>query len=184
MLLDTPLCDFGWPAPGFSLPDLDGNVHDFNAVAGPKGTLIMFVCNHCPYVKAIEDKLARDARDLCALGIGVAAICSNDATVYREDGPEGLRAQAARAGWDFPYLIDESQAVAKAYEAVCTPDFFGFDAGGGLQYRGRLDASTGRPGPGDLPRELFAAMQSVAVTGHGPKTQTPSMGCSIKWKAA
>lgn len=184
MAATPPVCDFGWQAPAFSLPDLQGKLHDFNAIAGPKGTLIMFLCNHCPYVRAIENRIARDARDLAALGIGVAAICANDASTYREDAPEGLAAQAARAGFDFPYLVDDSQAVARAYDAACTPDFFGFDADGGLQYRGRLDASGARPGPADLRRDLYEAMRQVAETGRGPEDQTPSMGCSIKWKAA
>ena len=183
-LKETPVCDFGWPAPDFRLPDLEGRSHGFADVAGGKGTLIMFLCNHCPYVRAIEDRIARDARDLAALGIGVAAICANDAADYPEDGPAGLAEQAARAGFDFPYLVDESQDVARAYGAVCTPDFFGFDADGGLQYRGRLDASKAEAGPADLRRDLYLAMKAVAETGTGPAEQIPSMGCSIKWKAA
>ncbi|MEM1159441.1 MAG: thioredoxin family protein [Pseudomonadota bacterium] len=183
-MVSTPVCDFGWQAPAFSLPDLDGKTHDFSGIQGEHGTLIMFICNHCPYVRAIEDRIARDTRDLAGLGIGVAAICSNDLETYTEDGPDGLRGQSARAGFDFPYLLDESQAVARAYDAACTPDFFGFDAAGGLQYRGRLDASRASAGPVDLRRDLYEAMRQVAETGQGPKDQVPSVGCSIKWKRA
>ena len=178
----TPVCDFGWPAPDFRLPGIDGRTHAYADIAGPKGTLVMFLCVHCPYVQAVQDRIARDARALAALGIGVAAICSNDADTHPEDGPEGMRAQAAAAGFDCPYLRDEDQAVARAYGAVCTPDFFGFDAAGGLRYRGRLDASGARPAAPDARRELVEAMRQVAETGAGPTDQTPSMGCSIKWK--
>ncbi len=178
-----PICDFGWRAPGFSLYDLKGNPKTFADIAGENGTLIMFISNHCPYVKAIETRIARDAKDLQNLGIGMAAICSNDEISYPDDGPAGMAAQARRAGFDFPYLHDKDQSVARAYDAVCTPDFFGFDKDGGLQYRGRLDASRKETGPDDLRRDLFEAMKQVAETGRGPKDQTPSMGCSIKWKA-
>ncbi len=183
-MAETPVCDFGWPMPDFSLPDTDGKVWTAADVRGEKGTLIVFICNHCPYVKAIERKLARDARDLKALGIGVAAICSNDAAAYPADGVPGLREQIGRAGFDFPYLVDEDQSVARAFGAVCTPDFFGFAAEGGLQYRGRLDASRAQAGPEDLPRDLYEAMKQVAETGNGPAEQVPSMGCTIKWKTA
>ncbi|RMH48912.1 MAG: thioredoxin family protein [Alphaproteobacteria bacterium] len=184
MAEQTPVCDFGWKAPDFALPDLDGRIWRLSDVAGPRGTLVMFLCNHCPFVRAIEDRIARDARDLAALGIGVAAICSNDAAEYPEDGPEGLRAQVRRAGFDFPYLIDEDQSVARAWGAACTPDFFGLNARGELQYRGRLDASGRNPAPPDARRELYEAMRQIAETGEGPREQVPSIGCSIKWKAA
>jgi len=180
----TPICDFGWRAPDFRLPATDGKTYGLADIRGPKGTLIVFICNHCPYVKAIADRLVRDARDLQALGIGVAAICSNDASSHPEDSFERMAEFAAGHGFPFPYLHDESQEVARAYDAVCTPDFFGFDADLGLQYRGRLDASGARPGSADLSRELYDAMALVAETGKGPAEQTPSMGCSIKWKAA
>lgn len=179
-----PICDFGWKAPDFSLPATDGRTYSLADVAGPKGTLILFICNHCPYVKSIAGKIVRDAADLQALGVGVAAICANDAAAYHEDSFDNMKAFAARHGFPFPYLHDENQSVARAYDAVCTPDFFGFDADFGLQYRGRLDAAGSRPGLDDLPRELYEAMKLVAETGHGPKDQTASMGCSIKWKAA
>ncbi|MEM6487427.1 MAG: thioredoxin family protein [Pseudomonadota bacterium] len=181
-LIQTPICDFGWPAPGFSLPALDGRMVSLADVRGAKGTLVMFLCNHCPYVQAVETRIARDARALAALDIGVVAICSNDAVRSPQDGPAGLQAQVARAGFEFPYLIDAGQDAARAYDAACTPDFFGFDAQDGLQYRGRLDASRAEAGPADLRRDLFLAMRQVAETGRGPEDQIASMGCSIKWR--
>lgn len=184
MAVSTPVCDFGWTAPGFSLPATDGRTLGFDDIAGPRGTLVMFICNHCPYVQAVIDRIVRDARDLQALGIGVVAISSNDATAYPQDSFQNMKAEAAHHGFPFPYLHDESQDVARAYGAACTPDFFGFDAGRGLQYRGRLDASGRNPAPAGAPRELFEAMKQVAETGHGPADQVPSMGCSIKWTDA
>ncbi len=183
MAATPPLCDFGWRAPDFELTGTDGKIYHYADIAGPKGTLIAFLSNHCPYVKAIEARLARDARDLQKLGIGVAAICSNDPVSYPEDDIEGMREQIGRAGFTFPYLHDRTQAVARAYDAVCTPDFFGFDAGGGLQYRGRLDASRKEAGAPDLRRDLYEAMRQVSETGRGPSEQFASMGCSIKWAA-
>lgn len=174
-----PVCDFGWKAPDFTLPGVDGKTWTLADVAGPKGTLIMFICNHCPYVKAVKDRIIRDAHDLATLGIGVAAISSNDAEAYPADSFEKMKEE----GYPFPYLHDESQDVARAYDAACTPDFFGFNAAGELQYRGRLDASRSETGPADLRRDLYEAMKLVAETGHGPEDQIPSMGCSIKWKA-
>ncbi len=179
MAVSPPVCDFGWKAPGFRLPGVDGRTYGFADVAGPKGTLIIFMCNHCPYVKAVLDRIIRDARDLAALGIGVAAVSSNDADAYPEDSFDEMKKLAV----PFPYLHDESQDVARAWGAACTPDFFGFDAAGGLQYRGRLDASGRNPGPADARRELFEAMKLVSETGKGPADQVASMGCSIKWKA-
>ena len=182
MAATPPICDFGWPAPAFSLPATDGKTYSFDDIAGPKGTLVMFICNHCPYVLAILDKIMRDARDLQALGIGVAGICSNDATTHPADSFENMVKMAESRGFPFPYLHDEDQTVARAYDAVCTPDFFGFNATGGLQYRGRLDASRATPVAEDLPRDLFDAMRDVAATGQGPAEQVASMGCSIKWR--
>ena len=177
-----PICDFGWRAPAFSLPNLNGEAFSFTDIAGTNGTLIMFISNHCPYVKSIETRIARDAKALQDLGIGVAAICANDENAYPDDGQAGMRTQARRAHFEFPYLRDEGQETARAYDAVCTPDFFGFDKDGGLQYRGRLDASKRDTAPEGAKRELFEAMKLVAETGNGPKEQIPSMGCSIKWK--
>lgn len=183
MAAQPPVCDFGWKAPDFELPGTDGRRHALSDIRGPKGTLIVFICNHCPYVKAIAERLARDLAELQRLGIGVAAINANDATSHPEDSFENMQRFAAEHGFGFPYLHDESQAVARAYDAVCTPDFFGFDADLGLQYRGRLDESKTQPVP-NARRELVEAMRQVAETGRGPQEQVPSMGCSIKWKAA
>ena len=182
MAVTPPVCDFGWPAPDFTLPGTDGKRHSLAEIAGDNGTLIMFICNHCPYVLSVLDRIIRDARDLQELGIGVAAICANDATAYPDDSFENMQRMAREHAFPFPYLHDESQDIARAYGAACTPDFFGFDAQMGLQYRGRLDASGRHPAPDDAPRELYEAMKQVAETGHGPADQTPSMGCSIKWK--
>lgn len=184
MAATPPVCDFNWLAPDFRLPATDGKTYRLADVAGENGTLIMFICNHCPYVLAILDRLLRDAKDLAELGIGVAAICSNDARTYPADSFENMVVMANKHKFPFPYLHDEDQTVARDYDAVCTPDFFGFDRKLGLQYRGRLDASRASPGPSDARRDLFEAMKQVAETGRGPEVQVPSMGCSIKWKHA
>ncbi|EPX79541.1 thioredoxin family protein [Salipiger mucosus] len=184
MAVTPPVCDFGWHAPDFTLPGTDGQRHALADIAGPKGTLIMFICNHCPYVLAVIDRIIRDARELQDMGIGVAAICANDAATHPADSFENMTRMAADKQFPFPYLHDETQEVAKAYGAACTPDFFGFDADLGLQYRGRLDASRKEAAPEGTRRDLFEAMKQVAETGRGPAEQVPSMGCSIKWKAA
>lgn len=183
MAVHTPLCDFGWRAPDFALPGIDGRMWSLEQVRGVNGTLVMFICNHCPYVQAVADRLVRDAADLMALGIGVAAIMSNDVLAYPEDSFDNMKVFAARHGFRFPYLYDQSQQVARAYDAVCTPDFFGFDRDLGLQYRGRLDASRKEAAPADVRRDLYLAMRAVAETGQGPAEQIASMGCSIKWRA-
>jgi peroxiredoxin len=180
---ETPLCDFGAPAPDFALPGVDGRIWTRDQCKGPRGLLVMFICNHCPYVQAIRDRLVRDARELAALGIGCVAISSNDANDYPEDSFDGMKQVAEASGFPFPYLYDESQAVARTYGAVCTPDFFGYNGELGLQYRGRLDASRKEAAPADVRRDLFEAMKQVAATGNGPAEQIPSIGCSIKWKA-
>jgi hypothetical protein len=141
------------------------------------------MCNHCPYVKAVEDRILRDVRDLQELGVGAAAIMANDPSDYPEDSFDNLKARAEEKAYPMPYLFDETQEVAKRFGAVCTPDFFGFNADGYLQYRGRLDESRKEAVPGAR-RELFEGMQQVAETGRGPEEQIPSMGCSIKWKDA
>lgn len=181
--LQTPVCDFGKAAPDFDLPGVDGGRWTRDACMGERGLLVMFICNHCPYVKAVLDRIVRDARDLKPLGINAVAIMSNDPTDYPEDSFDNMRQVAAQNDFPFPYLLDASQAVAKAYGAVCTPDFFGYNAAGALQYRGRLDASRKQAAPVDVPRDLYAAMKQVAETGEGPAEQIPSMGCSIKWIA-
>ena len=180
--LNTPACDFGWPAPDFSLPGTDGRLHTPASCRGENGLLVAFICNHCPYVQAILDRLIRDASALREHGIGVVAISSNDAGAYPEDAFPQMTRLAKEKRFPFPYLHDESQAVARAYGAVCTPDFFGFDRHLGLQYRGRLDASGRQPAAADARRELFEALCAVAATGRGPSEQWPSIGCSLKWK--
>ncbi|GGD21903.1 thioredoxin family protein [Sinisalibacter lacisalsi] len=179
-----PVCDFGAPIRDFSLPGTDGKVWTLDDVKGPNGTLVMFICNHCPYVMAVIDRIVRDAKELQALGIGVVAISANDVEAYPQDAPEHMVTLAEKHGFTFPYLYDGSQSVARAYDAVCTPDFFGYNSAGELQYRGRLDASRKEAGPADLRRDLFEAMKQVAETGKGPEEQVASMGCSIKWKDA
>lgn len=180
--LEPPVCDFGWKAPAFTIPGVDGRAYSLDDLKGEKGTLIVFICNHCPYVKAVISRIVRDAKDLAPLGVTTVAISSNDAVAYPADSFDKMAEFAAEHGFPFPYLYDESQQVARAYDAVCTPDFFGFDADLGLQYRGRLDASRKEAGAEDLERELFNAMKGVAETGKGPEKQIPSIGCSIKWK--
>jgi peroxiredoxin len=180
--LETPTAARGFFAPDFLLKATNGSEYRFRDIAGDKGTLIMFICNHCPFVKAVIDSAVRDAKELQALGIGVAAIMPNDAKNYPEDSFANMVKFAASHGFTFPYLIDETQGVARAYGAVCTPDFFGFNANHELQYRGRLDASRMEPAPASARRELFEAMRRIVETGQGPATQLPSMGCSIKWK--
>jgi peroxiredoxin len=178
-----PVCNFGEKAHDFDLPATDGRRYRLADVAGPKGLVLVFMCNHCPYVRAIIDKLIHDAEELRALGMHTAAICANDAVAYPDDSFENMRRWAEEKRFPFPYLHDESQEVARAYGAVCTPDFFGYNARLELQYRGRLDASGRSPVEGAR-RELLEAMRLVAETGRGPAEQTPSMGCSIKWRQA
>jgi peroxiredoxin len=174
----------GAPAPDFALPGVDGKTWTRDACRGPHGLLVMFICNHCPYVQAVIDRIVRDARDMAPLGIGVVAISANDAAAYPEDSFDHMAAMARRHALPFPYLYDETQEVARAFGAVCTPDFFGFNARLELQYRGRLDASRRDPAPADARRELFEAMKLLAATGRGPAEQLPSIGCSIKWRTA
>ena len=180
--LQTPVCEFGRPIVDFELPGVDGRTWTMRECMGEKGLLVMFICNHCPYVKAVLDRIVRDARELKELGVNSVAIMSNDPAQYAEDSFENMKAIAERMAFPFPYLLDESQAVAKAYGAVCTPDFFGYNASGELQYRGRLDASRKEAAPPDVRRDLFEAMKQVAETGRGPEEQIPGMGCSIKWR--
>jgi len=182
-LIHTPLCNFGAPAPSFSLPGVDGRLWSLDDCRGPNGLLVMFICNHCPYVKAIQERLVRDTRELKAAGIGSVAIMSNDPVEYPEDSFENMKRVSDQFGYSFPYLLDETQEVAKAYGAVCTPDFFGYNQDLGLQYRGRIDESGRQPAAPEVRRDLFEAMRTIAKTGHGPSEQTASMGCSIKWRS-
>lgn len=182
MALNTPVCDFGWQAVDFELADTSGAQHNLSTLRGANGLLLMFICNHCPYVKAIIGRICRDARELQSFGIGVAAIMSNDPVEYPEDSFDNMVRMARALDFPFPYLHDPTQDVARSYGAICTPDFFGFNRDLALQYRGRLDASGRMPAPPDARRELVEAMRLVAVTGEGPAQQTPSIGCSIKWR--
>ena len=177
-----PVCDFGWQAKNFELPGVDGEHYSLDNVRGNNGMLIMFICNHCPYVLAVLDRIVRDAEELQGLGVGVAAISSNDVIAYPEDSFENMIKLSKDNDFSFPYLYDEDQKVAKSFDAVCTPDFFGFNSKNELQYRGRLDASRKESGPLDLRRDLFEGMKLIAETGKGPTGQIASMGCSIKWK--
>lgn len=180
---ETPVCEFGLPAPDFSLPGVDGKTYTLADLKGENGLLVMFICNHCPYVKAIRERLIRDAKELKQLGINTVAISSNDPADYPEDSFENMKKVAAQYHYPFPFLFDESQGVAKTFGAVCTPDFFGYNKDLQLQYRGRLDESR-KEAVADARRDLFEAMKQVAQTGQGPRDQIPSMGCSIKWKTA
>jgi peroxiredoxin len=183
MAATPPICNFGEKAPDFELPATDGKRYRLADLKGERGTVVVFICNHCPYVKTIIDRLIRDAKDLAELGVNTVAICSNDTVNYPQDSFENMRRWAEEKGFPFKYLHDESQEVTRAYGAVCTPDFFGYNTNLELQYRGRLDASKTSLVP-DARRELYEAMKQVAETGKGPEEQVPSMGCSIKWKEA
>jgi peroxiredoxin len=171
----------GWKARDFGLKGTDGKIYSLAEVRGPNGTLVVFICNHCPYVKASINRIVAEANALRGIGIGAIAIMPNDTEAYPEDSFDNMKAFAARHTFSFPYVIDTTQEVARAYDAQCTPDFFGFNAQDELQYRGRLDASRMTP-IANARRDLFKAMKQIAETGHGPKEQIPSMGCSIKWK--
>jgi peroxiredoxin len=175
------ICDFGWQARDFALKGIDGKTYTLEDIRGPKGSLIVFICNHCPYVRAVIGRLVEEADALKAIGIGTIAINPNDTESYPEDSFDNMQAFAKEHGLTFPYVIDETQEVARGYRAQCTPDFFGFNAKDELQYRGRLDAGRMSSVPRGR-RELFEAMTQVARTGSGPREQTSSMGCSIKWR--
>jgi peroxiredoxin len=180
-LLKTPQGDFGQQAPDFKLPGVDGREYTLKDCAKKNGLVVMFICNHCPYVKAILPRLIDDVKALAALDIGVVAICSNDSNDYPEDNFEHMQKSAKEKHFNFPYLQDITQKVAKAYGAVCTPDFFGYDNQLKLQYRGRLDEGGAQTAPVGAKRELLEAMKMMVKTGKGPNNQIPSMGCSIKW---
>jgi peroxiredoxin len=180
--LETPVCNFSWKAVDFDLLGVDGKRHTLASAKGKNGLLVMFICNHCPYVKAIRDRIVRDVRELREHGIGAIAIMSNDPADYPEDSFDNMAQVARECNFSFPYVWDETQQVAKAYGAVCTPDFFGFNNRLELQYRGRLDASRKEAASPDARRDLFEGMLQVAETGHGPNKQIASIGCSIKWR--
>ncbi len=181
MLVNTPKVSIGWQASAFTLPNPDGETFALDQLYGDNGLLVAFICNHCPYVVAVANRFAEDARVLQSEGINVVAINSNDFTSYPADSPAKMKLFASQYNFSFPYLVDEDQSVARAYDAVCTPDFFGFDRNGALQYRGRLDNAR-MDGDADRTPELLNAMRQIAKTGTGPSGQLASMGCSIKWR--
>lgn len=182
--LSPPVCDFGRPAPDFDLPGVDGRRHTLASARGPKGLLVMFICNHCPYVKAVIQRIVRDTTELAALGVGSIAIMSNDPTDYPEDSWQNMERIAHELEFPFPYVLDQTQVVAQAYGAVCTPDFFGYNDRLELQYRGRLDESRKETAAAGVRRDLFEAMRQVALTGQGPPRQIAGIGCSIKWRSS
>ena len=182
MLLQTPICDFGKKAIPFKLKSTEGNFVSLDQVRGKNGTLIMFICNHCPYVKAITKDIVEDCNEFKKIGINSIAISSNDTVNYPEDSFENMIEFAKKNKFNFPYLIDETQEIAKAYDAVCTPDFFGYNKNLELQYRGRSRELKKLIPVRDGKSDLFKAMVQIAETNDGPKAQIPSAGCSIKWK--
>jgi peroxiredoxin len=182
MAATPPLCDFGWKAVDATLIGTDGASHSILAQGGRRGLVVAFICNHCPYVKAVIKRIVRDARDLKDFGIGFVAINANDATAYPADSYENMQRFARENEFPFRYLHDVDQSIARIYGAVCTPDFFGFNGAGELQYRGRLDASRKEEGAPDMRRDLFEAMKQVANSWQGPRDQVASVGCSIKWR--
>ena len=178
--LNTPVCEFGWKAQNFSLQSTSNEIVELNKARGQNGTLIMFICNHCPYVVSALDEIIFEALELIKNDIAVIAISSNDVSTHPDDSFENMQALSVDKKLPFPYLYDETQEVAKTYDAACTPDFFGFNSELSLQYRGRLNNK--RESPKEIRRELYSAMIQIAKTGKGPREQIPSMGCSIKWK--
>ena len=180
VLLSSGECNFNLRATDFNLPGVDGRTWSLKECMGENGLLIMFICNHCPYVKSIIKRIIRDTSELKKLGVNSVGIMSNNPNEYEEDSYENMKKISTDLFFSFPYLIDETQEVAKSYGAVCTPDFFGYNKDLGLQYRGRLDESR-KELVTDAKRELFEAMKTIAETEKGPVDQIPSMGCSIKW---
>ena len=183
VLMTTPLCDFGETAIDFTLKNVDGKTMSLEQCRGENGTVVMFISNHCPYVKAIQATLIEDARTMLEFGVRCVAIMPNDTVNYPDDSFENMQRVAKELDYPFPYLIDETQDVARQYDAICTPDFFGFNRDLELQYRGRLNAITpSNPDDANPGYDLVDAMRLIAETGKGPEKQTPSMGCSIKWR--
>ena len=179
--LNTPVCEFGWKAQNFSLQSTSNEIVELNKARGQNGTLIMFICNHCPYVVSALDEIIFEAKELIKNDVAVIAISSNDVSTHPDDSFENMQALSVDKKLPFPYLYDKTQEVAKTYDAACTPDFFGFNSELSLQYRGRLNNK--RESPNEIRRELYSAMIEIAKTGKGPREQIPSMGCSIKWKS-
>ena len=183
MAISTPITNLGWKAHDFELTDTFGAHKTLETLRGANGLVLMFICNHCPYVKAIIDRICRDAVELQSMGFGVAAIMSNDTHAYPEDSFTNMKKMATNLNFSFPYLYDPTQNVARDYGAVCTPDFFGFNRDLELQYRGRLDSSGIAPAGPDARRELIEAMRHISATGQGPTEQVACIGCSIKWRS-
>ena len=183
MKIKSKICDFGWQALDFKLKSIDDNFYSLKDLRGTNGTLIMFICNHCPYVKAIVEKLKFETNELKEIGVSSIAIMSNDIIAYPEDSFDNMKTFFKNNDLDFPYLYDENQKIAELYNAQCTPDFYGFNKELKLQYRGRLDSSGMNNNKKVLERELYNAMKKISLTGSGPKDQIPSIGCSIKWKS-
>ena len=181
-LTKTPICDFGNKEQKFNLKSTSGKILNLEEVKGNNGTLIMFICNHCPYVKAIVSDIVNDCKQLKNLGVNSLAICSNDVDNYPEDSFENMIKFAKNNEFNFPYVHDEAQDIANKYGAVCTPDFFGYNKNLELQYRGRIRELKDLKPVRDGDSELFIAMKRISESGVGPKNQIPSMGCNIKWK--
>ena len=182
MPIQTPICDFGQKAHHFELKSTDNKILSLNDIKGENGTLIMFICNHCPYVKAITEDIVKDCNELKKIGINSVAICANDPVNYPEDSFENMIKFSEQNQFSFPYLIDETQEIAKTYDAVCTPDFFGYNKDLKLQYRGRMRELKNLVPVRSGESDLLTAMKQIAKTGKGPENQIPSAGCSIKWK--
>ena len=182
MPIQTPICDFGQKAHDFKLKSINNEIVSLNEVRGENGTLIMFICNHCPYVKAVTKDIVEDCNQLKKIGVNSVAICSNDAENYPEDSFDNMVEFAKNNKFNFPYLHDETQEIAKIYDAVCTPDFFGYNKDLELHYRGRLRELKNFIPVKDGESDLFKAMKQIAETNNGPQDQIPSAGCSIKWK--
>ncbi len=183
MITESKICNFGWKATDFNLLSIDDKYYSLEQLRGPKGTLIMFICNHCPYVKSLCEKITYETKELKKIGVCSIAIMSNDTNQYKEDSYENMKLFAQKYNFNFPYLLDSDQKTAKNYDAKCTPDFFGFNKELKLQYRGRLDSSNKNSIiQNKVKRDLYLAMKNISEIGEGPRTQIPSMGCSIKWK--
>ena len=182
MAIETPICDFGKKAPNFKLKSTRNKILSLSDIKGENGTLVMFICNHCPYVKAVTKEIVEDCSELQNIGINAVAICANDADNYPEDSFENMIKFAKKNNFNFPYLTDEAQEIAKTYGAVCTPDFFGYNKNLELQYRGRIRELKNLVPVREGISDLLKAMKQIAETGNGPKNQIPSAGCSIKWK--
>ena len=181
VLLYTPELEIGKKMPDFQLTGVDNNIWNMQSCMGKNGLVVMFICNHCPYVKSIQSRLVEDTLAMMKFGVNVVAIMSNDVNDYPEDSFENMQSIAKKMQYPFPYLLDSSQETAKRYGAVCTPDIFGLDNQGILHYRGRLDAAGSDASAKNLPRDLVNAMYQLSIDGKITSKQIPSMGCSIKW---